>query len=40
MENWCSGDIKVMVCTSALGMGVNQPDIDVVIHIGVPPTIE
>ena len=40
MENWCSGDIKVMVCTSAFGMGVNQPDIDIVIHIGVPPTIE
>ena len=33
MENWCSGEIKVMVCTSAFGMGVNQPDIEIVIHI-------
>ena len=40
MENWCSGAIQVMVCTSAFGMGVNQPDIDVVVRIGVPPTIE
>ena len=40
MENWCNGDIRVMVCTSAFGMGVNQPDIDIVVHIGVPPTIE
>ena len=40
MENWCSGEIKVMVCTSTFGMGVNQSDIDIVIHIGVPPTIE
>ena len=35
MEKWCGGEIKVMVCTSAFGMGVNEPDIDIVIHIGV-----
>lgn len=40
IENWRQGDMKVMVCTSAFGMGVNQPDIDIVLHIGVPPNIE
>ena len=39
-ENWYNGDNKVMVCTSAFGMGGDQPGIDIVIHIGVPPTIE
>lgn len=40
IENWRCGDMRVMVCTSAFGMGVNQPDVDIVIHIGVPPSIE
>lgn len=40
IENWRKGEIKVMVCTSAFGMGVNQPDIDIVIHIGVPQSIK
>ena len=25
MENWTQGEIQVMVCTSAFGMGVNTP---------------
>ena len=40
IDNWRKGDIKVMVCTSAFGMGINQPDVDIVIHIGVPSSIE
>lgn len=40
IENWRRGDMNVMVCTSAFGMGVNQSDVDVVLHIGVPPNIE
>lgn len=40
VENWRRGDMKVMVCTSAFGMGVDQPDVDIVLHIGVPPDIE
>ena len=26
IENWHKGEIKVMVCTSAFGMEINQPD--------------
>lgn len=40
IENWRRGEIKVMVCTSAFGMGINQPDVDIVVHVGVPSSIE
>lgn len=29
-----------MVCTSAFGMGVHLPDIDVVIEVGPPSSLE
>lgn len=32
--------IKVMVATKAFGLGVNQSDMDVVVRIGVPPSME
>ena len=37
LENWQMGQIRVMVCTSAFGMGIDQPDIDIV---NVPPSLE
>jgi len=40
IENWRSGTIKIMVCTNAFGMGIDQPDVDIFIRIGCPPTIE
>ena len=36
LVNWQSGQIQVMVCTSAFGMGIDQPDIDAVIRVGCP----
>ena len=32
--------IKVMVATKAIGLGVNQSDVDVVVRIGVPPSMK
>ena len=29
-----------MVCTTAFGMGIDQPDIEAVIRIGCHPTLE
>lgn len=29
-----------MVCTSAFGMGIDQGDVDMVIQVCVPPSIE
>ena len=40
LHSWQSGVIKVMVATTAFGLGVNQPDIETVVRIGVPPTME
>lgn len=40
LENWRSGHIQVMVCTSAFGMGVDQRDVDKVIRVGCPPSLE
>ena len=40
LESWMRGEVQVMVCTSAFGRGINQPDVDKVIRIGVPPSLE
>lgn len=40
LENWKSGDIDVMVSTSAFGMGIDRADVDVVLKIGVPQSLE
>ena len=29
-----------MVCTTAFGMGVDVPNVDVVLRIGCPPSLE
>ena len=31
---------NVMVCISAFGMEINQSDVDIVVHFGVPSSIE
>ena len=40
IEGWRNGSIKVMVCTIAFGMGIDQPDIEGVTRIGCPPALE
>ena len=40
LESWQTGVVKIMVCTTAFGMGIDQPDVDTVIRIGCPPTLE
>ncbi len=39
-RNWRDGVVKVIVCTKAFGMGIDQPDVDVVVRIGCPQSIE
>lgn len=39
-EDWLQGKIKVMVCTNAFGMGINKPDVRLVIHYQLPDCIE
>ena len=40
LESWKKGVVKVMICASMFGMGINQPDVEVVICVGFPPSLE
>ena len=39
-EKWKNGQIRVMVCTNAFGMGIDKPDVRFVIHFDVPDSPE
>lgn len=37
---WKDGNIRVMVCTNAFGMGIDKPDVRFVVHFDVPDSPE
>ena len=37
---WKSGGIRVMVCTNACGMGIDKPDVRIVVHYDLPESPE
>ena len=39
-ESWTRGDTRVIVATNAFGMGIDKPDVRVVIHVDLPSHLE
>ncbi|MBR4402955.1 MAG: ATP-dependent DNA helicase RecQ [Flavobacteriales bacterium] len=40
LNDWLTGKKKVMIATSAFGMGIDKADVRMVIHWHIPPTVE
>jgi ATP-dependent DNA helicase RecQ len=39
-DDWMEGKIRVMVCTNAFGMGIDKPDVRIVVHLAPPESLE
>ncbi len=39
-QNWVDGKTKIMVCTNAFGMGIDKPDVRLVVHADMPDCLE
>ena len=39
-KRWQSGEVRVMVATNAFGMGIDKPDVRIVLHLDLPDTPE
>ena len=39
-ENWINNTTRIIACTNAFGMGIDKPDVRLVIHYGVPDCLE
>lgn len=39
-EAWMHGRTRIMACTNAFGMGIDKPDVRIVVHLNLPDSLE
>jgi ATP-dependent DNA helicase RecQ len=39
-KDWIDNKVRVMACTNAFGMGIDKPDVRLVVHVDVPDCLE
>ena len=39
-QQWIDGQMRVMACTNAFGMGIDKPDVRIVVHLAPPDCLE
>jgi ATP-dependent DNA helicase RecQ len=39
-DNWIAGKTRIICCTNAFGMGIDKPDVRIVVHLNLPDSLE